>query len=173
MAGLNIKELAGDLILNIVNIVVLFIIIKHLLYKPIRKFLDARKQKLKDETAALEKREAEAAEAKQKAEEALKQTESERRNVLQETAKQAQEEASSIREAARAEAQQTVSAAKLQAAELTEQAKRDAGKEIADTAFAVTRTLLKRNLDSDDNRRLVETLLDSNCMNGDDSCKNS
>ena len=173
MAGLNIKELAGDLILNIVNIVVLFIIIKHLLYKPIRKFLDARKQKLKDQTTALEEREAQAAEAKRTAEAALKQTENERRGVLQEAAKQAQEEASSIRQAAKDEAQKTLAAAKTQAAELTEQAKRDAGKEIADTAFAVTRTLLKRNLDSDDNRRLVDTLLDSDCINGDASCENS
>ena len=45
MPGLDFSKIPMDLILNFINIILLFIIVKALLYKPVRKFLDARAEK--------------------------------------------------------------------------------------------------------------------------------
>lgn len=46
MEGLVISDAVKDLIINIVNIIVLFVIVKTLAYKPVKKFLDDRKAKI-------------------------------------------------------------------------------------------------------------------------------
>ena len=46
MFGLQISDAVKDLIINIINIIVLFVIVKSLAYKPVKKFLDARKARI-------------------------------------------------------------------------------------------------------------------------------
>ena len=62
MEGLVISDAVKDLIINIINIIVLFVIVRGLAYKPVKKFLDARKERVANELS-------EASEAKQTAEE--------------------------------------------------------------------------------------------------------
>ena len=62
MEGLVISDAVKDLIINIVNIIVLFVIVKTLAYKPVKKFLDDRKAKI-------EKQLNDAAEAQKQADE--------------------------------------------------------------------------------------------------------
>lgn len=61
---MDFSKIPFDLVINILNIVVIFPIVRLLAYKPIRKFLDARRQKLDDEKTANEKIKAEAEEKK-------------------------------------------------------------------------------------------------------------
>ena len=47
LASLGItKDLIADLIINIGSIVVLFVIVKKLAYKPVKKFMDARTERV-------------------------------------------------------------------------------------------------------------------------------
>ena len=43
MNGLISSEMLADLVINIINIVILFLVTKKLLYKPVKQFLDANK----------------------------------------------------------------------------------------------------------------------------------
>ena len=49
MEGLVISDAVKDLIINIINIIVLFVIVRGLAYKPVKKFLDARKERIAKE----------------------------------------------------------------------------------------------------------------------------
>ena len=60
MEGLVISDAVKDLIINIINIIILFVIVRSLVYKPVRKFLDAR-------TARIDALQAQAAEQLQAA----------------------------------------------------------------------------------------------------------
>ena len=66
MDGLVISDAVKDLIINIIDIVILFVIVRALAYKPVKKFLDARKARIAKELedAASAKSEAEAEAAK-------------------------------------------------------------------------------------------------------------
>ena len=57
--GLVSKEMIADLIINIINILVLFFLTKALLYKPVKKYLNARRERLAAEQAARERLDAE------------------------------------------------------------------------------------------------------------------
>ena len=50
--GLVSKEMIADLIINIINILVLFFLTKALLYKPVKKFLNARRERMEAERQA-------------------------------------------------------------------------------------------------------------------------
>ena len=49
------KDLIADLLINIVSIIVLYLVVKKLAYKPVKKFLDARTEKVETEKAEAEK----------------------------------------------------------------------------------------------------------------------
>ena len=53
--NINLSETVVDLIINILNIVILFLIVKALVYKPVRKFLDDRRAKVNEETSKAQK----------------------------------------------------------------------------------------------------------------------
>ena len=49
MEGLVISDAVKDLIINIIDIIILFVIVRALAYKPVKKFLDARKERIAKE----------------------------------------------------------------------------------------------------------------------------
>ena len=55
MGNVSIPEIARDFIINIINIIILFVIVKALVYKPVKKFLDARNVKLSNARLEAEK----------------------------------------------------------------------------------------------------------------------
>ncbi len=61
MEGLNLSTVPFDLIVNILNIAILYVILRFLVYKPVKKFLNARLERLRAEKESAEKAVAEAA----------------------------------------------------------------------------------------------------------------
>ena len=156
MEGLVISDAVKDLIINIINIIVLFVIVRGLAYRPIKKFLDARKERVSKELK-------DAAEAKQTAEEeALKYKEltekskAEGTEIINEAERTAKENAAEI-----------IKTAKQSAAEITEKARETAKREhdaqlsamkgdIADLAFDISRQVLSREVTDEDNMRIAD-----------------
>ena len=50
------KDLIADLLINIVSIIVLYLVVKKLAYKPVKKFLDARTQRVEAQKTEAEDR---------------------------------------------------------------------------------------------------------------------
>lgn len=156
MEGLVISDAVKDLIINIINIIILFVIVRGLAYKPVKKFLDARKERVAKELS-------EAAAARQTAEEeALKYKEltekskAEGTEIINEAERTAKENAAEI-----------IETAKKNAAEITEKARKNAEKEretqiaamkgdITELAFDISRQVLSREVTDQDNMRIAD-----------------
>lgn len=160
MEGLVISDAVKDLIINIINIIILFVIVRGLAYKPVKKFLDARKERVAKELS-------DAAAAKQTAEEeALKYKEL--------TEKSKAEGAEIINEAertAKQSAAEIIASAKQSAAEITEKARENAKREreaqvasmkdeIAELAFDISRQVLSREVTDEDNMRIADSFFE-------------
>lgn len=160
MEGLVISDAVKDLIINIINIIILFVIVRGLAYKPVKKFLDARKERVAKELS-------DAAAAKQNAEEeALKYKEL--------TEKSKAEGAEIINEAertAKQSAAEIIASAKQSAAEITEKARENAKREreaqvasmkdeIAELAFDISRQVLSREVTDEDNMRIADSFFE-------------
>lgn len=156
MEGLVISDAVKDLIINIINIIVLFVIVRGLAYKPVKKFLDARRERvskeLKDAAAARQTAEEEALKYK----ELTEKSRAEQTEIINEAERAAKQSAAEI-----------IEAAKQKAAEITEKALKNAEKErnaqvaamkgdIADLAFDISRQVLSREVTDEDNMRIAD-----------------
>ena len=155
MEGLVISDAVKDLIINIINIVILFVIVRGLAYKPVKKFLDARKERIANELS-------EASSARQTAEEELlkykeltEKSKAEGTEIINEAERTAKENAAEI-----------IDMAKKNAAEITEKARETAKKEretqiiamrgdIAELAFDISKQVLSREVTDEDNMRIA------------------
>ena len=135
----------GDILLHIVNMILLFVILRFLVYKPMRRFMQARSERI---AAALE--EAERARADAEALQAgfeLKTAEAEeeaRARALEITGA-ANESARAMTESAKAQAQGILDKARAAALEEHDRAMEDMRGEVIDLAAAMAERILRQN----------------------------
>lgn len=160
MEGLVISDAVKDLIINIINIIILFVIVRGLAYKPVKKFLDARKERVVKELS-------DAAAAKQTAEEeALKYKE-----LTEKSKAEGTEIINEAERTAKQSAAEIIASAKQSAAEITEKARENAKREreaqvasmkdeIAELAFDISRQVLSREVTDEDNMRIADSFFE-------------
>ena len=160
MEGLVISDAVKDLIINIINIIILFVIVRGLAYKPVKKFLDARKERVAKELS-------DAAAAKQTAEEeALKYKE-----LTEKSKAEGTEIINEAERTAKQSAAEIIASAKQSAAESTEKARENAKREreaqvasmkdeIAELAFDISRQVLSREVTDEDNMRIADSFFE-------------
>ena len=166
--GLDLSKIPIDLLLNILNIVLLFLIVRKLAYKPIRKFMDARTARVNAEAEAAAQKAAEA--EKMKAEYA----------ALLESGEEAQkQQVEQARKAAQAEADKIISDANEKAAGIVAEAREQAKKEhdaalgsmqqdVVNLAFGISEKLLEHSITDADTKRMADRLFDS-CVRQEES----
>lgn len=160
MDGLVISDAVKDLIINIIDIVILFVIVRALAYKPVKKFLDARKARIAKELedAASAKSEAEAEAAKY-------------RELNEQSRAKSSEIISEAEQSAKKSAEEIVAAARLNAQEIAEKAResaeaeRSAGiaamkEDITGLAFDISRQVLEREVTDEDNMRIADAFFE-------------
>ena len=156
MEGLVISDAVKDLIINIVNIIVLFVIVKTLAYKPVKKFLDDRKAKI-------EKQLNDAAEAQKQADEKAQRHE----GLISDSKKECAELKVKAEREAKESADAILANAKADADNITAKAREDAQREhdakiasvkddITELAFDISRQVLSREVSDEDNKRIAE-----------------
>lgn len=151
----------GTIIWTIITFLVVLVVLKSTVWKPLLSALDEREQRIKDavEGAETARRETEAAlqEHRQK----LEGAEDEAREILREA-----------REAAEKNRQNSVAQAKEEAHQIVEQARKSIEaeksaaleqlrREVADLAVEAAGRIIDANLDDDKNRKLVDDLISS------------
>ena len=161
------KDLIADLLINIVSIIVLYLVVKKLAYKPVKKFLDARTERVEAQKAEAETALIEATEMKEKYDELLKDSENAKADAIKEGINNAKAEANEIINSAREQAKTIVDKANKNAIAKEQEALDNARDEIVNLAIDASQTLLKREFDDADNKRLIEDFLDSLKSNGD------
>lgn len=156
MEGLDLSKLPIDLLLNILNIVLLFFITKKLVYKPVRKFLDDRTERVNAAKADAENAKAEADRAKAEYENRTAGISEEAARLTDEARAKANEEAKEIIAKANAEAERIVGKAKEDADGEKQKAVLAAKDDIMDLAFGISEKVLGRSVSDEDNMKIAE-----------------
>ena len=161
------KDLIADLLINIVSIIVLYLVVKKLAYNPVKKFLNARTERVENNKAEAAKNLSEANEMKEKYSELLKDCENAKADALKEGLANAKAEAKEIIDDAREQAKTIVEKANKNAKDKEQELIDNSRDEIVNLAIDASATLLKREFDDSDNKRIIEDFLDSLKSNGD------
>lgn len=145
-----------DIVIHIINILVLFLILRVVLYKPVKKFLDERAARIQGELENAEKISADAAKEKAELDERLANAETEAHGILVAGEEKASAQASKI-----------ISEAKDKSAKLIAKAEEDARKEkeqliasvkddITELSVELTGKILKREVSEKDNKKVID-----------------
>ena len=154
--GLVSKEMIADLIINIVNIVVLFLLTKALLYKPVKKYLTARRERLSAAQAEAEAAKQAAEEQKTEYERFLSAGEEEKAALLREAQTQAQAQAREIVAGAEAEARALREKGAADGQLEKEKLLSSAREEIADLALEISAKIMGREVTDADNLAIAK-----------------
>ena len=157
MEGLGIN--LGYLISQIVNFVLLLIILRIFLYKPIVNMLDRRREKIQTDLQEAEQARTQAEVAKQEYEKQLEEAREERRSILAQATEQAEKMREDIVARARAEAQEIVAKTQDEMELERRQALLNAQDQIVDLAVAAAGKVIGKSLDEQAHRRLIQEFI--------------
>lgn len=146
----------SDILINIVNIVLLFLLLRAILYKPVSKFLRERREKVAGELAEAKKLHEEAEAMKAEYERKMKDVEEECRTLLRQGQIEADRKAEEILREARRQADVLLEDARLRAAEEKQRALEEARAEISLMAAQLAAQLLGRDIRAADNDAIVD-----------------
>lgn len=156
MEGLDAAKIPMDLLLNLLNIVLLYIILRVLVYKPVKKFLDARIGKVADLTEKAEQRKSEADKLVGDYEKILAGAGDKTNEILLASQKKASEEAAAKLAEAKKEADALLNAARIKIEEEREASVKAMRKEVASLAVDISKKILAREVNDSDNMKLAQ-----------------
>ncbi len=161
MDGYSIQTVISSMLLHVLNIVVLFLVLRALVYRPVRKFLQARTDRIQAEQAevAAARKEAEALHAQYEAELAHTQDVAEKQAA--ELLARANDAAHAITAQATADSKKTLARAKLQAQHIQEDGMRQLKRDAADIAVDIAARVLAREVSSEDNAHIIDGYFDA------------
>jgi F-type H+-transporting ATPase subunit b len=142
-----------------VNFLLLLFLLSKLLYRPVLKMLDERAERIRE---SLERAEQVQAQAERDEQERRTQTDDARRQVqtmLTQATAMAEQVKAEARQAAQEEARRIVERAQTEAAAEREQAMAELRQQVADISILAAERVVRANLDSQTNRRIVEEFL--------------
>lgn len=156
-----------QIIVSLCDLVIIFLILKKFLFKPVKKVLAKRQQEVEDLYKAADTAEHEAMEHKHEWETRMADAENEADRIIKDAADKAGRRSEKILADAKTDADGIVGRAKAEA-EL-ERKKNEAGmkQEIVGVSAALTEKLLGREINSDDHRDLIDSFIDG-LGDGDD-----
>jgi F-type H+-transporting ATPase subunit b len=147
------------LLSQIVNFVLLLVILRMILYKPIVNMLDRRREKITTDLQEADKARSQAEAAKQEYEKQLDEAREERRSIVAQATEQAEKMKEDILAEARAEAQEVVAKTEEDVEALRRQTLVGAQDQIVDLAMAAAGKVVGESLDEQAHRRLIQEFI--------------
>lgn len=157
LEGLGIN--LGYLISQIINFVLLLVILRVFLYKPIVNMLDKRRETIRTDLEEAENARSQAEAAKQEYEKQLEEAREERRSILAQAREQADKMREEILDKARGEAQGLVAKTEEEMETLRRQALAGAQDEMVELAMAAAGKVVGESLDAKAHRRLIQEFI--------------
>lgn len=146
-----------DIVIHIINIIVLFVILRALLYKPVYKFMQARAERIQAALDAAEQDKQAAEALKQQYDDALQSAQAEADKQAAQIIQKANGEASDMVTAAQHEAEQLAAEAAKKAEESRKKALAAAKEDVKDLSLAMAEKILAREVTEADNRKIIDT----------------
>lgn len=148
-----------SILLHVVNAAILLVALYFLLYKPVRKYMNARTagvvKDLQDVVEAQDKLRAEQSKAQEEIQAARKQA----ADVIAQSVSQAQEQAQQILEDAHGNAEQAIKRARAESEFMRRNARNEMRDEVADLSVLLAGKILQREVKQDDHAKLVDDFL--------------
>ena len=164
MGDIVLTEIAKDLIINIINIIVLFFIVKLLVYKPVKKFLNERTANINSMNEQAKKSLDKAKEAESKRDEIIESGRKESEKLINDAGKLAKQNAEKIINNAKEDAEKILSKARKEIETEHNEMLNNAKEELTEMAVDISRLILKREVSAEDNKKTVDDFF---ALNGD------
>ncbi|MDR0530908.1 MAG: ATP synthase F0 subunit B [Oscillospiraceae bacterium] len=148
-----------DILLHMVNAVILFAIVRWLIYKPVRKFMAARTQRIASSLEEAAEAHAQAESLKAEYEKRFAQAEDAARTRALEITAAANESAKAMTEAAKRESLLLLDKARERSKEEHNRALSGLQDELVDLSISIAEQILRREVNRDDSAQLVESYL--------------
>ena len=165
----DFSKLPVDLVLNILNIVILFVIVRFLVYKPVKNFIDSRAERVNKAAEEAENKSKAADELSAKLEAQLADAEHEAEAIKNEAALAAKNRADEVIADAKAQADKIIADAKERAENEKKEILSSVRDEIAAGAEAIAGRILERKVSDEDTRRIAEEFFREAAQNGGDA----
>ena len=144
-----------DIVIHIINIAVLYLLLRSLLYRPVSAYLGARSARIEEELATAQKTRQQADEVKRQLEERLESAEEEARAIVRKEEEKAAEESARLLADARKGADEIMAAAAGRIAQEKALAMSSMREETAQLATEIAARILRREVSLEDNRAVV------------------
>jgi F-type H+-transporting ATPase subunit b len=155
------KDLIADIIINIISIVVLFLIVKKLAYKPVKRFMSERSEKVMAEKQQAQELLEQAQVQKAECDLLMSECDKAKEKAIKEGEDAALKESEQIIRTAKEKAQTIIDKAEKKAQEKYDNAVREADTYVVNLAIDASKVLLGREVNDDDNKRIVEDFIKS------------
>jgi F-type H+-transporting ATPase subunit b len=149
----------GTFLVTLLNIAVLFIVLRAVLFKPVTRFMAERRKKVEDSLAQADQEKKQARQMLRQYEDQLKQADAEAEEILKTARESAEGESDRIVAEGKARAEALIAAARDQIQSERQAALALFKTEAAALVVAAAGRLLMRDLNQEDNRRLAASLL--------------
>jgi F-type H+-transporting ATPase subunit b len=143
----------------VANVIILFVLLRIFLFKPINKIMDERTQSVQKNIDDAEKAKKEADELRQQYEDSISEAKEEANRIIMKAHDDAETERANIIQKSHEEADQIVNAASETIENERRRVLQQAQSQIADLAIEAASKIIDANLDDDKNRQLVDKFL--------------
>ena len=159
MDGLSAIINPVSLLMHLVNIVILYIVFRLLLYKPVAKFMKSRQERFAKEREELDAEKAEADAIRAQGDEILHKARSDAETQVAQIMAQADKDAKSIREEAQKQAGVIIENAKQEAQEEKRRQLEAMHDQVMELSVALASRILEREIKPEDHQKLMEEFL--------------
>lgn len=147
-------------LISLINLVLLFVILKKFLYKPVMKVLEQRQQELDAQYAAAESAEKQAYETRKSWEEKLSKADEQANAILQNATDNAKYRGERLVAEAKEQADNIIRVAQNEAELERKKATEGIKREIVEVSGALTEKMLEREINAEDHRALIDSFID-------------
>lgn len=152
----DFSKLPTDLVLNILNIVVLFLIVRFLVYKPVKNFMDKRAARVCEAAKVAEEKSAAADELARSLQAKLDDAQNEADVIRNKAVSDAKIQADAIIGEAKKQSEKIISDAEKTAEEQKKEIISSLKNDIAESAEAIAERILERKVSDEDTKRIAE-----------------
>ena len=142
--------------IHVLNVIVLFVILRLLLFKPVMKFIKKREHTFADKVDELDLRDKDLIQKKKEYEFMMDEASNEAASIITNSNEMARDHAREVLDNSKEHARDLVIRAKKEIEAEKVQARLDMKTEIADMAIQIAEKVLEREVSVDDNRKIID-----------------
>ncbi len=147
------------MIFALINLLILYLFLKKLLFKPVKNMIDARQKEIDDMYSDAESSKTSAAEMKSEYEKRLERASEESEEILKNAVRRAQLREEEILKEANEKAARTLERASEQVELEKKRAINEVKDEVSDMAVSIAAAVIERDVDADEHKALIDDFI--------------